>query len=114
MTKNQVHEWHYTVSEGVKRYYRGYWNSREWRFSILDKEVRAWVPVEKPDLDLWEQLRDVLFRKYQRKRLSFSLLDGVDKILLLVREGKEPPKPRVSEKKSPLTERSPRRRREDR
>lgn len=115
MTKNQVHEWHYTLPEGGKRYYRGHWNSREWRFTLLDKEVRAWVPVEKPDLDLWEQLRDVLFRKYQRKRLAFNLLDSVDKILVYVREGKEPPKTvKDEEQTSPPSERFRRRRREAR
>lgn len=89
MTKNQVHEWHEFVPEFGKRYYRGYWDSRAWRFSVLDKEIRAWVPVEKPDLELWEKLRTVLFNKYQRRRLHIRLLESVDKILAELRG--EPP-----------------------
>ena len=81
MTKNQVNEWHEFLPDIGKRYYRGYWDSRAWRFSILDKEVRAWVPVEKPELDLWEKLRVILFNKYQRKRLHYRLLESVDKVI---------------------------------
>ena len=53
MTKNQVHEWHENREEdGKKRYYRAYWNSRAW-----------------------------VFRKYQRRRVPFRLLQNVDAIL---------------------------------
>ena len=90
MTKNQVHEWHEFLPDIGKRYYRGYWDSRAWRFSILDKEVRAWVPVEKPELDLWEKLRVILFNKYQRKRLHYRLLESVDKVIADMREEQAP------------------------
>lgn len=114
MTKNQVHEWHETRPEGGKRYYRAHWDSREWRFTTTTPEDEDWLPVEKPELELWEALRDVLFRKYQRKRLHYRLLESVDKILALVREGKELPKPKVSERMSPSNERFRQRRRGDR
>jgi hypothetical protein len=81
MTKNQVHEWHEQIDSRTKRYIRGYWDSRAWRFSILSKEVQAWVPVENPGLDLWYSLRDVLFRKYQRKRVPFKFIVCVDEII---------------------------------
>ena len=81
MTKNQVHEWHEQIDSRTKRYVRGYWDSRNWRFSILDKEVQAWVPVETPSLELWQSLRDVLWRKYQRKRLPFKYIEHLDALI---------------------------------
>jgi hypothetical protein len=113
MTKNQVHEWHENRPEGGKRYFRGYYNGRDWRFATTTPEDVDWPDLEKPDLGVWEALRDVLFRKYQRKRLNFRLLDSVDKILERVRAGEEAqPGATAGEKKGPSSARSQRRRRE--
>lgn len=81
MTKNQVHEWHERTEDGRKRYVRGYWNSREWTFRVLDSGAEDWERVEKPDVELWTALRDVLWRKYQRKRLPFKFIERVDAVL---------------------------------
>lgn len=82
MTKNQVHEWHERREEdGKKRYFRGYWNSREWTFAILEPESDDWERVEFPGPELWLALRDVLWRKYQRRRIPFKFLERVDAIL---------------------------------
>lgn len=81
MTKNQIHEWHDRLEDGRRRYVRGYWNSRVWTFRVLLPESEDWELVEKPDADLWLALRDVLFRKYQRKRLPFKHLASVDTVL---------------------------------
>ncbi len=82
MTKNQVHEWHEQIDSRTKRYIRGYWDSRSWRFSILDKELQAWVPVDNPSLELWQSLRDVIWRKYQRKRLPFKYVERLDALIV--------------------------------
>lgn len=82
MTKNQVHEWHERDEEsGRKRYFRGYWNSREWTFAILDPGALDWERVEKPGAAIWLALRDVLWRKYQRRRVPFKFVERVDAIL---------------------------------
>ena len=82
MTKNQIHEWHERREEdGRKLYYRGYWNSREWQLRILTPEVEAWQDIEKPTVEQWLSLRDVLWRKYQRKRLPVKFIEKVDEIL---------------------------------
>ena len=81
MTKNQVHEWHERREDGKKLYYRGYWNSREWRMGILEPEIEGWQPVEVPTPEMWLALRDVLFRKYQRKRVPPKMVLRVDAIL---------------------------------
>ncbi len=82
MTKNQVHEWHERRDEdGKKRYIRGYWNSREWTFAILEPGADDWEKVEYPSVELWVALRDVLFRKYQRRRVPVKFVERVDAIL---------------------------------
>jgi hypothetical protein len=81
MTKNQVHEWHENREDGKKRYFRAHWNSRNWQFRKTEPEDEDWVAVEKPSAQLWLDLRDVLFRKYQRKRVPYKLLITVDAIL---------------------------------
>jgi hypothetical protein len=80
MTKNQTHEWHENTEEG-KRYIRGYWNSRDWNFGILEPGADDWTRVEKPGPELWLALRDVLWRKYQRKRLPWKFIERVDAVL---------------------------------
>lgn len=81
MTKNQTHEWHERRDDGKKRYIRAYWNSREWQFRKTEPEDEDWVRIEKPDAAVWLALRDVLFRKYQRKRLPLKHLESVDAVL---------------------------------
>jgi hypothetical protein len=81
MTKNQIHEWHERGEDGRKRYYRGYWNSREWTLRALDSDTGEWQDVPQPPVELWLALRDVLWRKYQRKRLPFRFIESVDDIL---------------------------------
>jgi hypothetical protein len=91
MTKNQVHEWHERAEQGGRNYYRGYWDSRAWRMSRLGPDDEDWVNLDAPEAAMWHALRDVLFRKYQRKRLAIRLLDSVDAILTDM--GETPGKP---------------------
>jgi hypothetical protein len=79
MTKNQVHEWHENRPEdGRKRYFRAYWNSKVWIFRKTDPEDEDWVLVDPPTPKLWQDLHGVLFRKYQRRRLPYRLLQMVE------------------------------------
>lgn len=91
MTKNQVHEWHESLhdDEGkhYKQYYRGYWDSRAWRFQTTGPNDAEWLPLENPTLETWEALRDVLWRKYQRKRINYKLVEKLDEVLEELRGG---------------------------
>jgi hypothetical protein len=80
MTKNQIHEWHERIEDGRKQYIRAHWNSREWVFQLAHPDGEAWTPML-PNLETWLALRDVLFRKYQRKRLPIKHLQTVDAVL---------------------------------
>ncbi len=84
MHKNQAHEWHENRSReegGGKRYTRARWDTREWRFSVLEPEFEDWQRIEQPGVAEYQALRDVLWRKYQRKRVPFKFLENVDAIL---------------------------------
>lgn len=80
MTKNQIHEWHERIEDGRKQYIRARWNSREWVFHLAHPDGEEWAPMP-PTLETWLALRDVLFRKYQRKRLPIKHLQTVDTVL---------------------------------
>ncbi len=77
MTKNQCHEWHERLEDGRKQYIRAHWNSREWIFRLAHPDGEEWMPMQ-AKVDTWLALRDVLFRKYQRKRLPLKHLLTVD------------------------------------
>ncbi|SKA81892.1 hypothetical protein SAMN02745166_00830 [Prosthecobacter debontii] len=80
MTKNQIHEWHERLEDGRKQYIRAYWNSREWTFRLAHPDQEAWGPLPSTP-ELWLKLHDVLFRKYQRKKLPLKHVLSVEKVL---------------------------------
>lgn len=80
MTKNQIHEWHERLEDGRKQYIRAYWNSRDWEFRVAHPDGETWMPME-PTPERWLELRDLLFRKYQRKKLPWKYVEQLDKKL---------------------------------
>lgn len=80
MTKNQIHEWHERIEDGRKQYIRAYWNSRAWEFQHAHPDGERWMPME-PTPERWLELRDLLFRKYQRKKLPWKYVEHLDKQL---------------------------------
>ena len=91
MTKNQIHEWRVRDENGARRWYRGYWDSRAWRFASLEVDAERWEPVENPDLEIWKGLRDVIWRKYQRKRLPYKFVERLDAIIAELEEANPQP-----------------------
>ncbi len=92
MTKNQSHEWHEYDPEEGQRYFRASWDARlrEWRLQTTLKSEPEWHAIDRPSVEIWEKLREILWCKYQRKRVPHKLLLTVDAILEDVREGKDP------------------------
>ena len=88
MQIQQRHEWKEETDEGI-RHFRGVYHSKKWKFSTAMKgsrrEPAVWENIEEVTDAHWEALRDVLFKKYQRKRCPWKLVEGIDKIL-----GKDP------------------------
>lgn len=78
---SQQHEWHQHDAEGRRRYLRAAWDARTWSFVETYKDAPEWTPVAAPTLEDFESLRDVLWRKYQRKRVPWRFVEQVDAVL---------------------------------
>lgn len=82
---NQKHEWKDRDEEGNVVMYRAIHHACDWRFIWSYKVGRSeeveWHDVEEVSREMWETLRDILWRKYQRKRLPFELIEAIDKRL---------------------------------
>lgn len=90
MHKNQAHEWHENRPKdegGGKTYTRAKWDTRyrQWQFYLLEPEFEEWQRLDNAGLAEYEALRDVLWRKYQRKRLALRFVEDVDAILARLR-----------------------------
>lgn len=82
MKKNQAHEWHEQIEHRKKRYVRAYWDFRNWVWHyLIEPEMDGWAPLEHPTDDDWLMLRDLMFRKYQRKKYPLKYIEMVDKVL---------------------------------
>ncbi len=81
----EYHTWKEKTEEGTQMYRAGYHASR-WTLEHMPKVGRAlkenvdWQPVEFTR-EHWETLRDILWRKYQRKRGSWRIIEEIDKLL---------------------------------
>ena len=79
------HTWREKTEEGTQMYRAGHHASR-WTLERMPKVGRSlkddvdWEPVEFTR-EHWETLRDILWRKYQRKRGSWRIIEEIDKLL---------------------------------
>jgi hypothetical protein len=76
-----VHEWKSTNAEGEKREVRAERFAGRWRFQAKLKGEEAWTYYDSPQLEDLIGLRDVLWRKYQRKRLPYDDVAAVDRMI---------------------------------
>ena len=72
------HEWHERTPEGDRRYNRASYHASRWTFETTLAKEEHWHAIEEPDREYLQALRDVLFRKYQRKRLPHRLLAEIE------------------------------------
>jgi hypothetical protein len=59
-----------------------------WRFQAKNADESEWTYYERPLLNDLQVLKDVVFRKYQRRRASAEDVDSIEK-LIRDREGNE-------------------------
>jgi hypothetical protein len=52
-----------------------------WRFQAKYADESQWTYYERPLLDDLQALKDVVFRKYQRRRASAEDVDAIEKLL---------------------------------
>lgn len=77
----ESHEWRELTDEG-KRYYRGNFRAGEWIIlTTMQKRDPTWDMVETPTEEIWRTLRDIVWKKYQRKRCPWERVAELDRIL---------------------------------
>ncbi len=79
------HVWRETTEDGDKREIRATKFARKWRLQSKLKGDVQWTYHDNPSLADLEALRDLLFRKYQRRRASYDDLQLVDAMLVTLR-----------------------------
>jgi hypothetical protein len=82
-----VHVWKTVTAEGEKKEIRAERFAGKWRFQAKVKSAEQWTYYDQPSVDELEQLRDVLWRKYQRKRLPHDDVASIDGWLAKLKAG---------------------------
>lgn len=80
------HIWKETTADGEKREVRALKFGGVWRIQAKLKHEDAWTYYDTPLLEDLKELRDVLFRKYQRRRAAYEDVVLLDK-MIAEREG---------------------------
>ncbi len=75
------HVWRETTEDGEKREVRATKFAAQWRLQSKLKGDLQWTYHDKPSRTDLETLRDLIFRKYQRRRASFDDLQSLDDII---------------------------------
>ena len=75
------HIWKEKDAEGRKREVRATKFGGVWRLQAKHTDENEWTYYEHPLLDDLLALKDVVFRKYQRRRASSEDLDSIEKLL---------------------------------
>jgi len=78
---SQVHEWRDRKEDGRLRIVRAQWDSKKWSFTETYKDLPTWRNLTTPALEDYEMLRDVLWRKYQRKRVPWRFVEDIDAVI---------------------------------
>lgn len=76
----KCHEWREKGEEGTCQF-RATHHAGRWEFCILREGEEEWERQEPISLEHLCLLREVLRRKYQRRRVPFEHLDQIDKLI---------------------------------
>lgn len=76
----QVHRWREQEEEGL-RFYKATHHAGRWTLQSQLKNEEEWEDHDPMKREDWERLREVLFRKYQRRRCPWKFVEAIDKIL---------------------------------
>ncbi len=76
-----VHVWKTNTSDGEKREVRAERFGGRWKFQSKVPSEAQWSYYEVPPVDELETLRDIVWRKYQRKRLPWDDVASLDRML---------------------------------
>ncbi len=76
-----VHVWKTKTAEGEKREVRAAKFGKRWTIQAKLKGEETWTYYDVPLLDDLLELREVLWRKYQRKHLSWEDVTAIDQMI---------------------------------
>ena len=77
------HIWKEKDADGRKREIRVTKFGGNWRFQSKFADENEWTYYDRPLPEDLQNLRDIIFRKYQRRRASAEDLEAVDQMLRL-------------------------------
>jgi hypothetical protein len=75
------HIWTEKDADGRKREVRVTKFGGVWRFQAKQTGELDWIYYERPLLDDLLKLKDIIFRKYQRRRASVEDLQSIEKLV---------------------------------
>ena len=76
-----LHAWTHRTADGEKREVRAVKNRGRWRLQSKVQHEEGWTYHEVPELSDLQELREILWRKYQRRRAAHEDVLLADKML---------------------------------
>jgi len=85
----QRHTWRERTEEGV-RFFRASYHASTWTLHSQLKGEEEWQAHHPISPEYWRELREILWRKYQRGRCPWELIARIDQHLEDVGQGDSP------------------------
>jgi hypothetical protein len=76
----QRHAWREATDDGL-RFYRASYHGDTWTLQSQLKGEEEWTSHDPISIEEWRTLRDILWRKYQRGRCPWKLVEKIDQLL---------------------------------
>lgn len=76
----QRHTWRENSAEGL-RFFRASHHAGTWTLQSQSKGEEEWTTHDPIAVEEWRALREVLWRKYQRGRCPWKLIEKIDRLL---------------------------------
>jgi hypothetical protein len=80
------HAWVVRTDDGLKREIRVVKSGGFWRFQSKRPDEAFWTYYDEPPVEDLKEFRDVLYRKYQRRRAAYEDVVWADKELVRRRQ----------------------------
>ena len=78
----KIHDWKDRTDTGENRLWRATKHGGDWKFmSRLQKSEERWRTHEKMDIEDLKLFREVLFNKYQRRRIPWEDVVAIDNMI---------------------------------
>jgi len=85
------HEWRESTPEGDVRYVTARRHLGKWQFKTCLKSDDDWTPLDVLSAEDFKHLRNVLWKKYQRKRVPYEHVLEIDTMLEEAEEADDTP-----------------------